>query len=109
MTQEFRQMLQLAAISATGHSIDVDCTNIDWKKVIAVAKKQKVDCYVAYALKNNKDLPCPDEICDPLIKEARSLVFSNALHRSAIIQLLEEKVGEKERISVLGTFKEKQG
>ena len=26
-----------------------------------------------------------------------------------LIQLLEEKVGEKERISVLGTFKEKQG
>ncbi|MBP3427863.1 MAG: nucleotidyltransferase family protein [Clostridia bacterium] len=90
MTQEFQQMLQLAAIGATGHSIEVDCTDIDWKKVIAVAKKQKVDCYVAYALKNNKDLPCPAEIRDPLIKEARSLVFSNALHRSAIIQLLEE-------------------
>ena len=90
MTQEFQQMLQLAAIGATGYSIEVDCTDIDWKKVIAVAKKQKVDCYVAYALKNNKDLPCPAEIRDPLIKEARSLVFSNALHRSAIIQLLEE-------------------
>lgn len=90
MTQEFRQMLQLAAIGATEHSIEVDCTDIDWKKVIAVAKKQKVDCYVAYALKNNKDLPCPAEIRDPLIKEARSLVFSNALHRSAIIKLMEE-------------------
>ena len=90
MTREFQQMLQLAAIGATGHSIDVDCTDIDWKKVIAVAKKQKVDCYVAYALKNNRNLPCSAEIRDPLIKEARSLVFSNALHRSAIIQLLEE-------------------
>lgn len=90
MTREFQQMLQLASIGATGYSIDVDCTDIDWKKVIAVAKKQKVDCYVAYALKNNKNLPCPAEIRDPLIKEARSLVFSNALHRSAIIQLLEE-------------------
>lgn len=90
MTREFQQMLQLAAIGTTGHSIDVDCTNIDWKKVIAVAKKQKVDCYVAYVLKNNKDLPCPAEIRDRLIKEARNLVFSNALHRSAIVQLLEE-------------------
>lgn len=90
MTREFQQMLQLAAIGATGHSIEVDCTDIDWEKVIAIAKKQKVDCYVAYALKNNKDLPCPSEIRDPLIKESRSLVFSNALHRSAIIQLLEE-------------------
>ena len=90
MTREFQQMLQLAAIGATGHSIDVDCTDIDWKKVIEVAKRQKVDCYLAYALKNNKNLPCPAEIRDPLIKEARTLVFSNAMHRSAIIQLLEE-------------------
>lgn len=90
MTHEFQQMLQLAAIGATGHPIDVDFTSIDWKKVIETAKQQKVDCFLAYALKNNKKLLCPVEIRDPLIRNARALAFSNALHRSAIIQLLEE-------------------
>ncbi len=90
MTREFQQMLQLAAMGATGHSIDVDCADIEWEKVIEIAKKQNVDCFLAYALKNNKDLPCPAEIRDPLIRNARAKLFSNALHRSAIIQLLEE-------------------
>lgn len=90
MTREFQQMLQIAAMGATGYSIDVDCKDIDWNKVIDVAGKHKVDCYVAYALKNKKDLPCPDEIRDRLIKRARGLAFSNAMHRSAIIRLLEE-------------------
>lgn len=61
MTREFRQMLQLAAAGATGHSIDVDCTDIDWQKVIEAARMQKVDCYLAYVLKNNKNLQCPSE------------------------------------------------
>ena len=90
MTREFQQMLQLAAIGATGHSIDVDFTDIDWKKVIAVAKKQKVEYFVAYALKRNPLLLCPSEIRDPLLKEARTILFSNAVHKQAIFQLLED-------------------
>lgn len=90
MTREFQQMLQLAAIGATGHSIDVDCTDIDWKKVITVAKKQKVEYFVAYALKRNPQFPCPSEIRDPLLKEARTIMFSNAVHKQAIFQLLED-------------------
>lgn len=90
MTREFQQMLQLAAIGATGHSIDVDCTDIDWEKVIAVAKKQKVEYFVAYALKRNPQLLCPSEIRDPLLKEARTIMFSNAAHKQAIFQLLED-------------------
>ena len=89
MTREFQQMLQLAAIGATGHSIDVDSTEIEWEKVIAVAKKQKVEYFVAYALKRNPQLLCPSEIRDPLLKEARTIMFSNAVHKRAIVQLLE--------------------
>ena len=96
MTREFQQMLQLAAMGATGHSIDVDCTDIDWNKVIKIAKVQRVDSYLAYALKNNKGLPCPAEIRDPLIRKTRSLAFSNAMNRSAVIQLL----GEMEKAGI---------
>ena len=89
MTREFEQMLQLAAIGATGYSIDVDCTDIDWKKVVDLAKTQKVSSYIAHALKNNRSLTCPDEIRNPLIQSARGRMFANAINRSAIIQLLE--------------------
>ena len=100
MTRAFQQMLQLAAIGATGHSIDVDCTDIDWKKVVETAKKQKVDYFVAYALKMHPELPCPSEIWDPLIKDARALIFSNAMHKTAIIQLL----GEMEQAGIHGVL-----
>lgn len=100
MTREFQQMLQLAAIGATGHSIDVDFADIDWKKVIETAKKQKVDYFVAYALKMHPELPCPSEIRDPLIKDARTLIFSNAMHKTAIIQLL----GEMEQAGIHGVL-----
>lgn len=94
MTQEFHQMLQLAAMGATGHSIEMEQTDIEWEKVVEAARQQKVDCYVACALKKHKQLPCPAEIRERLIREARSLLFSNALHRSAVIRLLEKMEAE---------------
>ena len=90
MTREFQQMLQLAAIGATGQTIGVDCTDFDWEKVISVARKQKVEYLVAYALKRNPQLLCPSEIRDPLLKEARTIMFSNAVHKQAIFQLMED-------------------
>ncbi|MBE5791563.1 MAG: hypothetical protein E7322_05320 [Clostridiales bacterium] len=90
MTLEFQQMLALAAMGAAGNAIDLPEENIDWEKVIGIARRHRVDTYVAYALKNNRQLSCPVSIYEPMIKSARSRAFSNALQRSAIIQLLEE-------------------
>lgn len=90
MTHEFEQMLQLAAIGVSGHATDVDCGAIHWQRVLKVARQQKVDCYLAYALKNDPQLSCPAAIRDPLVKDARTLVLSNAMHRRAILQLLEK-------------------
>lgn len=90
MTREFQQMLTLAAMGATGHSIRFEYTDISWEKVIAEAKKQRVDCFLANALKNNPSLSCPPEIRAPFLQDARKIIFSNALHKSAIIQLLEK-------------------
>ena len=90
MTREFQQMLQRAAIGATGHSIDVDCADIDWKKVIETAKLQKIESYLACALKNNRELLCPAEIRDPMLKNTRLRLIANAIHRHEIVQLLEK-------------------
>ena len=90
MTREFQQMLKLAAIGATGHAVDMSGEDIDWQKVLDAAKRQKVEYLVAYALKRNSQLPCTSEIRDPLLKEARTIMFSNAVHKRGIFQLLEE-------------------
>lgn len=90
MTREFLNMLQLAALGATGHTIPVDCTDVDWKKVVLLARSQRVDGYLAYALKQNRSLSCPGEILNPMLKEMRTLVFSNMIHRSAVVKLLED-------------------
>lgn len=90
MTREFQQMLKLAAIGATGHAMDISGEDIDWQKVLDAAKRQKVEYLVAYALKCNPQLQCPGEIRDPLLKEARTIVFSNAVHKQAIFHLLED-------------------
>ena len=90
MTREFQQMLKLAAIGATGHAMDMSSEDIDWQKVLDAAKRQKVEYLVAYALKHNPQLLCPSEIRDPLLKEARTIMFSNAVHKRGIFQLLEE-------------------
>lgn len=90
MTREFQQMLKLAAIGATGHALDMSGEDIDWQKVLDAAKRQKVEYLVAYALKRNPELPCPSEIRDPLLKEARTIMFSNAVHKRGIFQLLED-------------------
>lgn len=90
MTHEFQQMLQLAALGTTGHSINLDYMDIDWQKVIETSKKQRVDYFVAYAIKNHQMLTCSSEIQDPLIQDARRLFFSNAIHKRAIIELLEK-------------------
>ena len=90
MTREFQQMLKLAAIGATGHALDMSGEDIDWQKVLDAAKRQKVEYLVAYALKRNPQLLCPSEIRDPLLKEARTIMFSNAVHKRGIFQLLEE-------------------
>lgn len=90
MTREFQQMLKLAAIGATGHAVDMSSEDIDWQKVLAAAKRQKVEYLVAYALKRNPQLLCPSEIRDPLLKEARTIIFSNAVHKRGIFQLLED-------------------
>ena len=74
MTREFQQMLKLAAIGATGHTVDMSGEDIDWQKVLAAAKRQKVEYLVAYALKRNPQLLCPSEIRDPLLKEARPIL-----------------------------------
>lgn len=90
MTREFQQMLKLAAIGATGHAMDMSGEDIDWQKVLDAAKRQKVEYLVAYALKRNPQLLCPSEIRDPLLKEARTIMFSNAVHKRGIFQLLED-------------------
>lgn len=90
MTREFQQMLKLAAIGATGHAMDMSDEDIDWQKVLDAAKRQKVEYLVAYALKRNPQLLCPSEIRDPLLKEARTTMFSNAVHKRGIFQLLED-------------------
>ena len=90
MTHEFEYMLQLVAVGACGHPLRMDCTDAEWNKVIAAAKAQKVDCYLAYGLKRNRALSCPPELRDPLIRDSRALMVSNALHRSAIIRLLQD-------------------
>ena len=90
MTREFQQMLKLAAIGATGHAMDMSGEDIDWQKVLDAAKRQKVEYLVAYALKHNPQLLCPSEIRDPLLKEARTIMFSNAVHKRGIFQLLED-------------------
>lgn len=90
MTREFQQMLKLAAIGATGHAVDMSGEDIDWQKVLDAAERQKVEYLVAYALKRNSQLLCPSEIRDPLLKEARTIMFSNAVHKRGIFQLLEE-------------------
>lgn len=90
MTREFQQMLKLAAIGATGHAMDMSGEDIDWQKVLAAAKRQKVEYLVAYALKRNPQLMCPSEIRDPLLKEARTIMVSNAVHKRGIFQLLED-------------------
>ena len=90
MTREFQQMLKLAAIGATGHALDMSGEGIDWQKVLDAAKRQKVEYLVAYALKRNPQLLCPSDIRDPLLKEARTIMFSNAVHKRGIFQLLEE-------------------
>ena len=90
MTREFQQMLQLAAMGATSHSIDVDCSDIDWKKIDDLARKQKVTVYIAHALKGSRVLSCPDEIRKPMIQRARGIVVRNAINRSDIIRLLED-------------------
>lgn len=90
MTREFQQMLKLAAIGATGHAMDMSGEDIDWQKVMEAAKRQKVEYLVAYALKRNSQLSCPSEIRDPLLKEARTIMFSNAVHKRGIFQLLED-------------------
>ena len=88
-------MLQLAAMGATGQFWDLDCANIDWKKVVDFAKTQKVSGYIAQALKSSRGILCPDEIRNLLIQNARTRMFANAINRSAIVQLLEamEAVG----------------
>lgn len=90
MTREFEYMLRLAAIGACGHPIPMDCTEVEWNKVIAAAKTQKVECFLGYALKQNRALSCPPELREPLIRHSRSLMVSNALHKSAIIRLLQD-------------------
>ena len=94
MTQEFRQVLMLAAGGATGYSLAENCAGIEWDKVIEIARRHMVTTYLAHALKRNADLPCQAEIRNSLIREARTLMFSNAMNRSAIIQLLEEMEAE---------------
>lgn len=90
MTREFQQMLKLAAIGATGHAMDMSGEDIDWQKVLDAAKRQKVEYLVAYALKRNPEIPCPGKLRDPLLKEARTIMFSNAVHKRGIFQLLED-------------------
>ena len=62
MTLEFQQMLALAAMGATGNTVNFPHENIEWEKVIGIARKHRVDTYVAYALKNNRQLSCPASI-----------------------------------------------
>lgn len=90
MTREFQQVLKLTAVGATRHAMNIFCEDIDWEKVIAVAQKHKVEYFVAYALKRNPQILCPSEIRDPLLKEARTIIFSNALHKQSILQLVED-------------------
>lgn len=90
MTHELEQMLQLAALGITGHPACIPYEGIDWPKLFSIAKMQKVEYYLFYALKQNKNLPCPDEMRMSAIKEIRALLVSNTLHRSAIIQLLND-------------------
>ena len=88
MTREFQQMLKLAAIGVTGHVVDMSGKDIGWQKVMGAAKWQKVEHLAAYALKRNPRLLCPSEIRDPLHKEARTIMFSNAVYKRGIFQLL---------------------
>lgn len=90
MTHEFEQMLQLAALGATGHPVCVAGEGVDWTKLIDIARRQKAEYYLFYALKQNKDLLCPDEVRKSAQKEIRALMVSNALHKSAIVQLLND-------------------
>ena len=90
MTREFQQMLKLAAIGAMEHAIDMSQEDVEWQKVIESAKRQKAEYLVAYALKRNPQLLCPSEIRDPLVKEARTIMFSNAVHKRGVFQLLED-------------------
>lgn len=90
MTLAFQQMLQLVSAGACGHPLRTDCSGAEWNNVIAAAKAQKVDCFLAYGLKRNRSLSCPPELREPLIRDARALMVSNALHRSAIIRLLQD-------------------
>jgi len=90
MTCEFENMLRLAALGASGNIGEVPDENMDWDKVLKYAKIHKVEHLLACAIKRHDYLSCPDEIKIPLLCESRKVVFSNALHKSAILQLLRD-------------------
>ncbi len=89
MTLEFQQLLRLAAIGATGHAVDMSGEEIDWNQAAELARVQRVSSYLVNALRTDKSLSCPDAILAPMIAKGRSLMISNAMHRTAIVQLLE--------------------
>ena len=68
MTREFQQMLQLAALGATSHPIDVDFTDIDWKKVIDITKSSAVCEYAIVEYESNDALTNVEKCAKALIE-----------------------------------------
>ncbi len=87
MTKEFKYLMHLLAVSATGVEAK-DAAEINWEYLVKIAGAQGAVALVACALNDNSFISCPENIKAVLCDKTKKYVFSAFLRHTESMRLL---------------------
>jgi hypothetical protein len=89
-TDELRYMLYLTGCAALGRKAQPPPHRIDWDETLSLARRHRLQWFVAFALKISGNLGCPGELRARTLDELYRAAGENCLQRQKLTDFLEE-------------------
>jgi hypothetical protein len=88
MSPEFKYLMSFCGNSSQGTKPEAPPDQLDWNKLYRLSNEQTVSTLLAYALKTNPSISCPESIRTSAIASMRTAAINNYMRRERILALL---------------------